>query len=103
MEDKPTFDKVTLVLAGFLLDFSKTTHEHQRFHPVKSVSPDGTSFSLDMILQLTTSCGGLIIRVAKQGFTALATFFWTAVDLHAAVMPRICEALGRQHTRQVRG
>ena len=46
-------------------------------------------------LALPTCCGGLCSRVAQQGFTALATFFWAAVDLHAAVMPRICGELGR--------
>ena len=33
-------------------------------------------------------------RAAQMGFTAQATY-WSAVDLHKAVMPRICEALNR--------
>ena len=50
---------------------------------------------------LPTCDGGPGIRVAQMGFTGQATF-WSAVDLHVAVMPRICDALGRlivgQHT-----
>ena len=44
--------------------------------------------------KLPTCYGGLGIRVAQLGFTAQATF-WSAVDLHLAVMPRMCDALGR--------
>ena len=43
---------------------------------------------------LPTCYGGPGIRVAQMGFTAQATF-WLAVDLHLAVMPRSCDALGR--------
>ena len=38
--------------------------------------------------------GGFGLRVAQMGFAAQATY-WSAVDLHKAVMPRICEALNR--------
>ena len=36
----------------------------------------------------------LVIGVAQVGFTPQATY-WSAVDLHKAVMTTICEALGR--------
>ena len=44
--------------------------------------------------KLPTCFGGLGTRVAQIGFAAQATF-WSAVDLHKAVMTTICEALGR--------
>ena len=44
--------------------------------------------------KLPTCFGGLGIRVAQMGFAAQATC-WSAVDLHKAVMPSICEALDR--------
>ena len=44
--------------------------------------------------KLPTCFGGLGLRVAQLAFTAQATY-WSAVDLHKAVMPRICEALNR--------
>ena len=44
--------------------------------------------------KLPTCFGGLGIRVAQMGFAAQATY-WSAVDLHKAVMPIICEALDR--------
>ena len=44
--------------------------------------------------KLPTCYGGLGLRVAQMGFTAQASY-WSAVDLHRAVMPRICEALNR--------
>ena len=44
--------------------------------------------------KLPTCYGGLGLRVAQMGFAAQATY-WSAVDLHRAVMPRICEALNR--------
>ena len=43
---------------------------------------------------LPTCDGGRGMRVAQMGFIAQATF-WSVVDLHLAVMPRICDALGR--------
>ena len=44
--------------------------------------------------RLPTCDGGPGIRVPQMVFTGQATF-WSAVDLHLAVMPRICDALGR--------
>ena len=44
--------------------------------------------------KLPTCYGGLGLRVAQMGFAAQATY-WSAVDLHRTVMPRICEALNR--------
>ena len=44
--------------------------------------------------KLPTCFGGLRIRVAQMGFAAQATY-WSAVDLHKAVMTNICEALNR--------
>ena len=44
--------------------------------------------------KLPTCFGGLGIRVAQMGFAAQATY-WSAVDLHKAVMSNICEALNR--------
>ena len=44
--------------------------------------------------KLPTCYGGLGLRVAQMGFAAQATF-WSAVDLHRTVLPRICEALNR--------
>ena len=41
-----------------------------------------------------TCFGGLGIRVAQMGFAAQATY-WSAVNLHKAVMTTICGALGR--------
>ena len=49
--------------------------------------------------KLPTCFGGLGIRVAQVGFAAQATY-WSAVDLHNAVMTNICEALNRP-TREV--
>ena len=40
--------------------------------------------------KLLTCFGGLGIRVAQMGFAAQATY-WSAVDLHKAVMKTICE------------
>ena len=45
-------------------------------------------------VKLTTCYGGLGRRAAQMGFAAQATY-WSAVDSHRAVMPRICEALNR--------
>ena len=44
--------------------------------------------------QLPTCSGGLSIRVAQMGCAAQAAY-WSAVDLHKAVMSNICDALGR--------
>ena len=44
--------------------------------------------------KLSTCFGGLGIRVAQEGFAAQATY-WSAVDLHTAVVTGICEALRR--------
>ena len=44
--------------------------------------------------KLPTCFGGLGIRVAQMGFAAQATY-WSAVDLHKAVMSSICIALNR--------
>ena len=44
--------------------------------------------------KLPTCFGGMGIRVAQMGFAAQATY-WSAVDLHKAVMTSICEALNR--------
>ena len=44
--------------------------------------------------KLATRFGGLGIRVAQMGFAAQATY-WSAVDLHKAVMTNQCEALNR--------
>ena len=44
--------------------------------------------------KLPTCYGGLGLRCAQMGFTSQATY-WSAMDLHKAVMPRICEALNR--------
>ena len=44
--------------------------------------------------KLPTCFGGQGIRVAEMGFAAQAPY-WSAVDLHKAVMTNICEALGR--------
>ena len=44
--------------------------------------------------KLSTCFGGLGIRVAQMGFAAQATY-WSAVDLHKAVMSNICDALDR--------
>ena len=44
--------------------------------------------------KLSTCFGGLGIRVAQMGLAAQATY-WSAVDLHEAVMSTICEALDR--------
>ena len=44
--------------------------------------------------KLPTCIGGLGIRVAQMGSAAQATY-WSAVDLHKAVMTNICEALNR--------
>ena len=44
--------------------------------------------------KLPTCFGGLVIRVAQVGFAAQATY-WSAVDLHKAVMTSTCEALNR--------
>ena len=44
--------------------------------------------------KLPTCYGGLGLRVAQMGFAAQATY-WSAVDMHRTVMPRICEALNR--------
>ena len=41
-----------------------------------------------------TCFGGLGIRVAQMGYAAQATY-WSAVDLHEAVMSNICDALKR--------
>ena len=44
--------------------------------------------------KLSTCFGGLGIRLSQMGYAAQATY-WSAVDLHRAVMPNICEALDR--------
>ena len=44
--------------------------------------------------KLSTCFGGLGMRVAQIGFAAQATY-WSAVDLHKAFKPIICEALDR--------
>ena len=44
--------------------------------------------------KLPTCFGGLGIRVAQMGFAAQATY-WSAVDLHKAVMTTICGTVGR--------
>ena len=44
--------------------------------------------------KLPTCFGGLVFRVAQMGFAAQVTY-WSAVDLHKAVMTTFCEALGR--------
>ena len=44
--------------------------------------------------KLPTCSGGLGIRVAQMGYGAQATY-WSAVDLHKAVMSNICDALRR--------
>ena len=44
--------------------------------------------------KLSTCFGGLGMTVAQIGFAAQATY-WSAVDLHKAVMSKICEALDR--------
>ena len=44
--------------------------------------------------KLPTCFGGLRIRVAQMGFAAQGTY-WSAVDLHKAVITSICEALDR--------
>ena len=44
--------------------------------------------------KLPPCSGGLGIRVAQTGFAAQATY-WSAVDLHKAVMTNKCEALNR--------
>ena len=42
--------------------------------------------------KLPTCFGGLGVRVAQMGFAAQATY-WSAVDLHKAVITNVCEAL----------
>ena len=42
--------------------------------------------------RLWQCCGGIGIRVAQLGFAAQATY-WSAVDMHRAIMPNICSAL----------
>ena len=44
--------------------------------------------------KLTTCCGGLGIRVAQMGYAAQATY-WSASDLHKAVMSNICATQNR--------
>ena len=44
--------------------------------------------------KLPTCSGGLGIGSAQMGYAAQATY-WSAVDLHKAVMTNICEALNR--------
>ena len=44
--------------------------------------------------KLPTCFGGLAIKVAQMDFAAQATY-WSAVDLHKAVMSNICDALDR--------
>ena len=46
------------------------------------------------LAKLSTCFGGLGIRVAQMGFAAQATY-WSAVDLHKAVMTSMCVALDR--------
>ena len=49
--------------------------------------------------KLPTCFGGLGLWVAQLGFAAQATY-WSAVELHMAIMPNMCCALHRQHSER---
>ena len=49
--------------------------------------------------KLSTCLGGLGLWVAQLGFAAQATY-WSAVELHMAIMPNMCCALHRQHSER---
>ena len=49
--------------------------------------------------KLPTCFGGLGLWVAQLGFAAQATY-WSAVELHLAIMPNMCCALHRQRSER---
>ena len=73
-------------------------HDQLRFANAWMLTSRGVAQALDCDFRLVSPCSGPAAArpnmFCSVRFKTKATF-WSSVDLHAAVMPRICEALGR--------